>query len=69
MTGIYIQGEKFMVPDIGEKVSLPVYSKGHEFERIPYKGTVIYVHPNFRYYTVLFGEEPHTYRESYIIGW
>ena len=64
----FLFGEKVSVPDIGDKIVRPAYLGGHELERTAYKGTVIYVHPELRYYTVQFGEKDHTYRESYIIG-
>lgn len=57
-----------MVPDIGEKVSCTVYSRRNEYEKILYKGTVVYVHPELRFFTLEFGSHPYTYRESYIIG-
>lgn len=64
----FLLGEKVSVPDVGDKIVRPVYFNGHELERATYKGVVVYVHPELRYYTVQFGEEPRSYRESYIIG-
>lgn len=68
MREAYMNGEKINVPDIGDKLFRTVCTKGHEFEKTPIKGTVVYVHPELRYYVLQFGAPPYTYRESYIIG-
>lgn len=61
-------GEPALVPDIGETVLENVYFSGHELDKKSCNGTVIYVHPQLRYYTVEFGTGNRKYRESYIIG-
>lgn len=68
MRSIFINGIETQVPDIGETVSRSVHSKGHEYNVDKLTGKVIYVHPKFRFFVVLFGEGKNTYRESYIIG-
>lgn len=68
MRFVFLLGEKVSVPDVGDKIVRPIYYGGHELEVPTHKGTVVYVHPELRYYTVQFGEEQRTYRESYLIG-
>lgn len=67
MKTIFVQSDKLNVPEVGDTVSKTVYCKGHELDRTLYKGKVIYMHPDNRYYTVEFGKKPNTYRESYMV--
>lgn len=68
MKTVFMYEQDVEVPDIGDKRVEKIYANGHDIERPTQKGTVIYVHPKLRFYTVQFGVEPFSFRESYIIG-
>lgn len=61
-------GRETRIPDIGERVTRRVTTKGHELNRDKMEGTVIYVHPEYRFFTLEFDAGGRTYRESYILG-
>lgn len=68
MKTIFMNGNEIRIPEIGEKIIRSVHSKGHDYDMNQFQGTVIYVHPQFRFFTLLFGGGKYTYKESYIIG-
>ena len=56
------------MPEIGDKVSMPVHF-GYEYDARYMTGTVVYVHPAGRFFSVEFwigeGERRRSFRESY----
>lgn len=68
MKTIFMNESEVRIPEIGETIIRAVHSKGHDYDMQKFPGTVIYVHPEFRFFTLRFGEGKYTYRESYIIG-
>lgn len=57
------------LPTIGDKVQEFVCGDKNWQFNSPQNGTVVYVHPEFRYYTVLFQyDEGYSFRESFLIG-
>lgn len=65
---VRLWGMQTRIPDIGEKMTRRVTTKGHELTRDKMEGTVVYVHPEYRYFTMEFSAGERTYRESYILG-
>lgn len=55
-------------PNLGDCVQEFVCGDKNWQFNSPQNGTVIYVHPELRYYTVLFQYEFYSFKESFLIG-